>query len=94
MIAHSGLSTWIVAARGEGDERELTLLAHDLRDVPAVETIVPFGTTLHISGHDGAALEAALAPVRTRTGLSLMKVEPSLEDVFISLMQTAPEKIQ
>src|SRR5436305_9938226 len=73
VIAHSGLSTWIVAARAEGDERELTLLAHDLRDVPAVETIVPFGTTLHISGHDGAALEAALAPVRTRTGLSLMK---------------------
>src|SRR6266513_5222292 len=94
VIAHSGLSTWIGAARSEGQERELALLARELRDDPAVETIVPFGTTLHISGHDGAALESALAPVRTRAGLSLMKVEPSLEDVFISLMQTAPEKIQ
>ena len=94
VIAHSGLSTWIVAARGEGEERELTLLARELRDVPAVETIVPFGTTLHISGHDAAALEAAVAPVRSRAGLSLTKVEPSLEDVFISLMQSAPEKIQ
>ena len=94
VIAHSGLSTWIVAARSEGYERELALLARELRGVPAVETIVPFGTTLHISGHDGAALEAALAPVRTRAGLSLMKVEPSLEDVFISLMQTATDNVQ
>jgi ABC-2 type transport system ATP-binding protein len=94
VIAHSGLSTWIVAARSEGEERELALLARELRDVPAVETIVPFGTTLHISGHDAAALEAALARVGSRAGLSSMKVESSLEDVFISLMQTAPEKIQ
>ena len=94
VIAHSGLSTWIVAAGSEGQERELALLARELRDVPAVETIVPFGTTLHISGHDAAALEAALAHVDERPGLTLTKVEPSLEDVFISLMQTAPEKIQ
>ncbi|HEY3180953.1 MAG TPA: ABC transporter ATP-binding protein [Casimicrobiaceae bacterium] len=94
VVAHSGLSTWIVAARGEGDERELALLARELRNDPAVETIVPFGTTLHISGHDEKTLEAALAPVRERAGLSLMKVEPSLEDVFISLMQTAADNVQ
>ena len=91
VIAHSGLSTWIVAARGDGDERDLALLAQELRKDKAVETIVPFGTTLHISGHDRAALEKALAPVRSRPGLSLMAVEPSLEDVFISLMQSVPD---
>ena len=93
VIAHSGLSTWIVAARAEGDERKLTRLAQDLRHVEAVETIVPFGTTLHISGHDRAALERALAPARTRPGLSVTAVEPSLEDVFISLMQAAPDNV-
>src|SRR5436305_4493073 len=70
VIAHSGLSTWIVAARAEGDERDLTLLARELRSVKAVETIVPFGTTLHISGHDRAALEEALPPVRARPRLT------------------------
>ena len=94
VIAHSGLSTWIVVVRAEGDERDLTLLARELRSVKAVETIVPFGTTLHISGHDRVALEKALAPVRSRPGLTLTAVEPSLEDVFISLMQTAPDNVQ
>jgi ABC-2 type transport system ATP-binding protein len=93
VIAHSGLSTWIVAAQADGGERDLTLLAHELRGNKAVETIVPFGTTLHVSGHDRAALEQALAPVRARPGLTLTAVEPSLEDVFISLMQTAPDNV-
>ena len=94
VIAHSGLSTWIVASKQEGDEHQLTLLARELHGVEAVETIVPFGTTLHISGHDRAAVEKALEPVRSRPGLSLMSVEPSLEDVFISLMQTAPDNVR
>ena len=94
VIAHSGLSTWIIATREEGDERDLTLLARELRANAAVETIVPFGTTLHVSGHDAAALEQVLAPVRGRPGLSLAKAEPSLEDVFISLMQGAKDNVQ
>ena len=94
VIAHSGLSTWIIAAREEGDERDLTLLARELRANAAVETIVPFGTTLHVSGHDAAALEQVLAPVRGRPGLSLAKAEPSLEDVFISLMQGTKDNVQ
>jgi ABC-2 type transport system ATP-binding protein len=94
VIAHSGLSTWIIATREEGDERDLALLARELRANAAVETIVPFGTTLHVSGHDAAALEQALAPVRGRPGLSLAKAEPSLEDVFISLMQGTKDNVQ
>jgi ABC-2 type transport system ATP-binding protein len=94
VIAHSGLSTWIIATRKEGDERDLTLLARELRANAAVETIVPFGTTLHVSGHDAAALEQVLAPVRGRPGLSLAKAEPSLEDVFISLMQGTKDNVQ
>jgi ABC-2 type transport system ATP-binding protein len=94
VIAHSGLSTWIVAARESGDERTLALLARELRTDPAVATIVPFGTTLHVSGHDAAALERALDGARARPELELTRVEPSLEDVFISLMQGAPDNVQ
>src|SRR5438093_12707989 len=64
VIARSGLSTWIIATREEGHERDLTLLARELRSVRAVETIVPFGTTLQILGHDPVLSEIALATVR------------------------------
>jgi ABC-2 type transport system ATP-binding protein len=94
VIAHSGLSTWIVSLRESGDERTLALLARELRTDPAVATIVPFGTTLHVSGHDAAALERALDGARARPELELTRVEPSLEDVFISLMQGAPDNVQ
>jgi ABC-2 type transport system ATP-binding protein len=94
VIAHSGLSTWIVAVRESGDERTLALLARELRTDPAMATIVPFGTTLHVSGHDAAALERALDGARARPELELTRVEPSLEDVFISLMQGAPDNVQ
>ena len=97
VIRHSGLSTWIVALRHPGnpaDARALALLARDLRTNAAVETIVPFGATLHISGHDAAALEAALAPARAMPILTISKTEPSLEDVFISLMQDAKDNVQ
>jgi ABC-2 type transport system ATP-binding protein len=94
VIAHSGLSTWIVAARESGDERTLALLARELRADPAVATIVPFGTTLHVSGHDAMALERALDGARSRPELELTQVEPSLEDVFISLMQGAADNVQ
>ena len=93
VIEHSGLSTWIIALR-EGDARELALLARDLRADPAVSTIVPFGATLHVSGHDAAALEAALAPARAMPSLVCTRTEPSLEDVFISLMQDAKDNVQ
>jgi len=94
VIEHSGLSTSIVALREAGDARELALLARDLRANPAVETIVPFGTTLHVSGHDAAALEAALAPARAMESLVCTPAEPSLEDVFISLMQDAKDNVR
>ena len=94
VLAHSGLSTWIIAARDAGDQRTLALLMRELRALPAVETIVPFGTTVHVSGHDAAALDAALAGARSTPGLVCTRTEPSLEDVFISLMQGAQDNVR
>ena len=80
VIARAGLSTWSV----EGER--LMELAPRLRTLPGVEMVVPFGTALHVSGTDAAALEATLEPLARDEGLALKRVEPGLEDVFIHLM--------
>ena len=87
VIAHSGLVTWSVALRGDGDERALALLGRELSDAPGVDTVIPFGTTLRVSGRDPAALETALAPVRAERGFAIDRAPTSLEDVFVNLMQ-------
>jgi len=45
--------------------------------------VAPFGTSLHVSGRDKAALEAAIAPYRDNPKWHWEHSEPSLEDVFI-----------
>jgi ABC-2 type transport system ATP-binding protein len=89
VIAHSDLSTTVVALRSSGDERSLALLARELSGTPGVDTVIPFGTTLRVSGRNAEALEAALAPVRARAGFTVDAAATSLEDVFVNLMQGA-----
>lgn len=90
VIAHSGLVTWSVALQGTGDERELSRVGHELAGVTGVDTVIPFGTALRVSGRDEARLEAALAPLRARSGFAVSRTPTSLEDVFVNLMQAAP----
>ncbi|HET6803415.1 MAG TPA: ABC transporter ATP-binding protein, partial [Casimicrobiaceae bacterium] len=77
------------ALRSSGDERALALLARELSGTPGVDTVIPFGTTLRVSGRNAEALEAALAPVRARAGFTVDAAATSLEDVFVNLMQGA-----
>jgi multidrug efflux pump subunit AcrA (membrane-fusion protein) len=72
VIVHSKLSTWAVIGP------ELFGLAVELKNVPAITMVVPFGTTLDVSGTDEAALEAALTPFRARphTGVDSRPTEP------------------
>ena len=88
MVAQSGLSTWSVA--GEA----LHALARELRTQPGIDMVVPFGATLHVSGADGAGLKQSLAPFRARPGLTWTEIAPSLEDVFIGLMNTVKDNYQ
>jgi ABC-2 type transport system ATP-binding protein len=84
LIGASHLLTW--EAAGDIDD-----IAAALRGRPGVEMVAPFGTLLHVSGTDGAALEAAIAPWRDRPGLAWRRIEPTLEDVFIHLMNSAQD---
>ena len=86
VIAHSRLTTWSVSGPN------LVELAQRLREAPGVQQAVAFGTMLHVSGDDAAALERAIAPFRTEP-YEWRRIETGLEDVFIHLMDNAPEKI-
>jgi ABC-2 type transport system ATP-binding protein len=81
VVARSGLFTFIV--EGEGARA----LAEELQGAAGVEFVAFFGTALHVSGRDRAALERALAPFRSRPGLAIDEAPASLEDVFIQLQE-------
>jgi ABC-2 type transport system ATP-binding protein len=80
VIAGSTLTTWIVT----GDH--VRALSAELQGREGIDQVSVFGITLHVSGKDAAALEAAIAPFRSRPGFAWQKSDPSLEDVFIHLM--------
>jgi ABC-2 type transport system ATP-binding protein len=91
VIAGSHLVTYTVSAvNGES----LAQLGEELGRLPGVDMVAPFGTSLHVSGRDEAALEAAIASYRHRPGLTWARSEASLEDVFIDLMGKAKDNFQ
>jgi ABC-2 type transport system ATP-binding protein len=88
VIERSGLVTYAVA--GEG----LAKLAADLTHAPGIDMVAPFGTSLHASGRDRTAFEAAIAPFRNDPALTWTPSKPSLEDVFIELMNRNRDRLQ
>jgi ABC-2 type transport system ATP-binding protein len=78
IVAGQGLSTWAI----HGDT--LTGLAESLRGRPGVDQTVAFGSAVHVSGKDAAALERTLR--EATQGLKLEQIPTGLEDVFIYLM--------
>ena len=88
VIAQSNLTTYVVL--GE----ELARLAEELGGRSGIDMVTPFGNSLHVAGHDSAALEAAIAPYRENPALTWAPAEPSLEDVFIELMGRNPDNLQ
>lgn len=88
VIAKSALTTYTVA--GES----LNELAAALSGRPGIDMVAPFGSSLHVSGRDVAALEGSIAPWREKGGLRWQKSQPSLEDVFIELMGRSKDNFQ
>jgi len=85
VIGASRLTTFNVS--GEG----LAELGTRLERTAGVDMVAPFGTSLHVSGRDGAALENAIAPYRESPSLAWERAEPTLEDVFIDLMSRSKD---
>src|SRR5262245_4083582 len=85
VIASSHLSTYTVSGP------DLASLAEKLTGLAGIDMVAPFGTSLHVAGRDGEALERAVARFRDRPELDWRLSQPSLEDVFISLMAGAQD---
>jgi len=86
VVAQSGLSTWNVAGA------DLHRLATTLQTCDGIDMVAPFGAELHVSGKDKGALDAAIAAAKKADGAHRWtRGEPSLEDVFILLMDKAKD---
>jgi ABC-2 type transport system ATP-binding protein len=89
VVAQSGLSTWVVAGK------DLHPLAARLQRQQGVDMVAPFGAELHVSGRDRRALDAAIAAAKKADGAHRWtRGAPSLEDVFIHLMDHAKDNFQ
>ena len=88
VVEGAGLATWIVGGPG------LDELARDLRTMPGVEQVAPFGATLHVVGRDRAALDATVDAVAKRPGVKTRRGETSLEDVFIQFMSGSRDNME
>jgi ABC-2 type transport system ATP-binding protein len=88
VIEQSRLITYTVT--GEG----LNELAQEISGKPGIDMVAPFGASLHVSGRDPQLLDQTIAAYRARGGLHWQRAEPSLEDVFIELMNRAKDNFQ
>ena len=87
VIDSQDLATWSI--QGE----HLSELSEKLRAMPGVDQTVVFGSALHASGRDHAALERALRQATAGTQLRLQPIETGLEDVFIYLMSHSRDNV-
>jgi ABC-2 type transport system ATP-binding protein len=84
------LVTW----EASGPSASLSALASRLNGAPGVAHVTAFGNTLHITGEDEAALEAAISPFLHESNIRWKKAQATLEDVFIHLMQNVSDNFQ
>jgi ABC-2 type transport system ATP-binding protein len=88
ILEQSHLRTWTV--RGP----DLPALEEKLRSIPGCDMVAPFGNSLHVSGRDAAALDAAISTFRSDPRLTWTQSQPSLEDVFIAMMTNARDNFR
>lgn len=82
--AKVGLVTWRIEGSG------LEAVVEALKGAPGVGQVARFGTRLHVSGTDAAALERAVHGVAAPR-LQIRREQPDLEDAFIWLMSGAQD---
>ncbi len=85
VIAASHLHTWAISGP------DLNRVERELAGKPGVAMIAAFGTRLHVSGADATALRATLDSLMHLPGVRITPEEPTLEDVFIHLMNRSTD---
>jgi ABC-2 type transport system ATP-binding protein len=87
VVGRAGLATFVLEGQG------LEAIARRLTGDPAIEQVAPFGATLHVVGHDAAAMRRSLDAVAAETGVAVARGETTLEDVFIQFMGNAEDNV-
>ena len=87
VVSNSNLVTYVIGGP------DLAKVQDELQGKGGVDQVAPFGATLHVVGSDDAKLQAALAGVRGRDGISVERGETSLEDVFIQFMGASKDNM-
>ncbi|HSD37079.1 MAG TPA: ABC transporter ATP-binding protein [Rhodocyclaceae bacterium] len=85
LVEQSGFATWNVSGADTHD------LADKLEGLPGVQLVTRFGMSLHVSGSDAAALDAALAPFQKDSRYEWTRSKPVLEEIFIKLMRQSAD---
>ena len=83
VVDSQALSSWAI----HGDR--LAELSQQLQGKPGVDQTVAFGSALHVSGTDAQALEQSVADAARAAHLRFERIDTSLEDAFIHLMNHA-----
>lgn len=84
VIAQTKLTTWAVMGPHLGK------LARELQNLPGVEQASIFGNTLHVSGKEFIMVDS-LRAYQDDPEYVWQKIVPSMEDIFISLINRNPE---
>ena len=79
------------SVRAELETERLTEVFQALQHVAGVREATIFGASVHVFLEPGASLETVLAtlPETLREGVRTRRIEPSLEDVFVTLTREA-----
>jgi ABC-2 type transport system ATP-binding protein len=85
IIDSQKLTTWEISGP------ELAPIAEKLRSQAGVEQVAAFGSALHVTGRDAAALEAAVKAAVAGTDCRAQPAQTGLEDVFIHLTEKSED---
>ncbi len=99
ILTSSQLQVWSISARdtrhaGPASQAAATTLAtlvQPLKSAPGVLSVAAFGNAVHVAGVDAAQVERALQDLRANPLFSVQPTLANLEDVFISLIASAPD---
>lgn len=83
-----GLRAW----RIEADD--LDAISEQLRGAPGVELVARFGAEAHAAGMNAALLDASVQRIAQRASARAERIEAGLEEIFIHLMNAAPDNYQ
>ena len=83
VVGRSGLTSWIVAGA------DLETLRAELHGRPGIDMVAAFGSDMHVTGADEAAIGHSIAPFRDDPRWQWTKAAPTLEDVFIHTLKRA-----